>query len=641
MNLTKPLVNLAILETLKNSDFRDEIDLFVPYIAISIGRLSEVPFVASDLKNRLKEDFGIDAPEAAVEVLMARAKSRKLIKLENHTYFPVHENIAPWIEKFREGESSVDESIGLVAKGFVKFADEKYGKNINEDDAVDLIYDFMRENIGDSALISIRKSATLAESIKNPKHLTASYIAYLHEARSELWPKFELVTRAVMMAGYIGYANQISAKKEYSKISVYLDTPILMGLLGYSGDSKAKTLQEMLGLLNSFRINIKIFDITLREIEGIMSAWINDLRARNYVRFNPKTLEMLRQKKIDFAALETDLTLLQGRIEGFGVVIDRTFVIDAKYNCDVVALEERIKSEFKGKAVDPRHDADVLNRIMSSRRGVRISTLNQEFKIFVTPNGGLVDIGQDFFGSLDRSIPYAVTDRWITTMFWFKHPEIFKDLPVKMLVSSAYGAIFADNGFWKKFTEKLESLQKRKAISEEDFILVRYDADLLLSVHELSVDRGLEFTDNDVFEIVDYVKKKNLEEKDKAIGELEAASREKVEAISGDLIAAKIKLDSTHLKINRLARFVGSSVAMVACFFIVASVFWVAYVGMPTEAFGYEISETYKKGTIALFAAVITGIFGLLGTMFGCSVQSVYLWIRSTVENRLNSALID
>ncbi len=215
MNLSKPLINLAILETLKTSDFRDEIDLFVPYIAISLSRLREIPFAADDLRVQLKKDFGIDAPLAAVEVLMARAKKRNLIRLENHVYFPVTDNIQPWQDQFNEGAQHVDDSVGLIAQAFVRYAGEHYKKQITEDDATDLIYEFLKDNVGDSALISIKKSAQLSETIKNSKHLTASFIANLHASKSPLWPNFEVVTRAIMLASYLGYANQISGKKDY------------------------------------------------------------------------------------------------------------------------------------------------------------------------------------------------------------------------------------------------------------------------------------------------------------------------------------------------------------------------------------------------------------------------------------------
>lgn len=640
MNLSKPLINLAILETLKTSDFRDEIDLFVPYIAISLSRLREIPFAADDLRVQLKKDFGIDAPLAAVEVLMARAKKRNLIRLENHVYFPVTDNIQPWQDQFNEGAQHVDDSVGLIAQAFVRYAGEHYKKQITEDDATDLIYEFLKDNVGDSALISIKKSAQLSETIKNSKHLTASFIANLHASKSPLWPNFEVVTRAIMLASYLGYANQISGKKDYSKISVYLDTPLIIGLLGYSGDNKSKTILEMLSLLRSFNINVIVFDITLRELEGILDAWKNDLRARNYERFNPKTLDLLRHRKIDYATLETHLTLLEKRIEDHGIKIQRGFKLNEKLNCDVAALEEKIKQEFRGRWVDPRHDADALNRILNTRKGQRIKTLNQEFSLFVTPNNALVDIGQDFFGDLDRSIPYVVTDRWITTMFWFKHPEIFKDLPTRMLVTSAYGTMFADNGFWKKFTDRLESLQSSKAITEEDFVLVRYDADLLLRVHELSVDRGMEFTDKDVFEIVEHVKNKQIQEKDKEIYDLQEKASSEIIQLQSEIVNRTDELESTKQKITKFSNIIGAIVSSFLCVLIFCCVFWASYTGLPIESINNSFIQNYKNSFLAAIALIVTAIFGFMGTLFGWSIVTVHQWIKKKVSEWLFKNLI-
>jgi len=433
MSNTKPLINLAILETLKAEKTKDEIDLFVPYVAISINNLKNIPFTAVDIQGQLKNDFGIDAPIAAVDVLLTRSKKRDLIRIENHVYFPVVENIKPWKVQYDGRVDSVDESINNVVNAFIGFTKNKYGKDIGKDEAIDYLYEYLVENIGDSALISIKKKNKANNSIKNRKHLTANFIADSYFKSAGLWECIEVVARSIMLGSYLGYANQIAGKKKYENITVYLDTPIVLGMLGYSGENKATTLTEMINMLVSYDVNVVVFDITFREVEGILLAWKSDLAERKYDRFNPKTLDLLKHKGIDQAALDTHISLLEKRIEDHGATVKRGFKLRDQYNCNVSALEQKIKDEFHGKWVDPRHDADALNRIVNTRKDERITKLSQEFSVFVTPNVALVNIGADFFGDLDRSIPYVVTDKWLTTMFWFKHPEIFKDLPTGCL----------------------------------------------------------------------------------------------------------------------------------------------------------------------------------------------------------------
>lgn len=638
MNLSKPLVNLAILETLKTNDCKDEIDLFIPYVAVSIAHLKEIPFSATDLKNQLKMEFGIDAPAAAIDVLMARAKKRDLLRIENHVYFPVSENIKPWSEQYAEGVDRVDESLGLVAKEFIEFSDSKYNKKISEDEAIDFIYDFLRENIGDSALISIDRREINSSTIKNQKHLTASFIAHIYATKSELRPNFEMVTRAIMLAGYLGYANQIVAKSDYRKITVYLDTPIILGLLGYSGDSKLNALLEMINMLQKFKIDLAIFDVTVREVEGVLRAWATGLQTRNYGKFNLKTLELLKHKKIDHIALETELALLERKIEKFGLRIHRGFKLIDRYNCDLQALEAKIKSEYNGNK-DTRHDADVLNRVLNSRKGQRVNKLSQEFSIFITPNTTLVEIGQEFFGDLDRTIPYAATDRWLTTMFWFKHPDIFKDLPTRMLLSSAYGTMLTENGFWRRFSERLEGLQKKHEISEEDFILVRHDTSLLLRVHELSVDRGMEFTDRDVFDVVEDIKQKNLAEKDSEIERLNHEYSGKISELEAKSISAEERFVATNSHLDRLSNVIATILASVVTLTLAAIILWVSFTALLDQISPTAQKSSSELSVAAILAILVTAFFGFAGTVWGLSVVNLYQILKENLLKKISKFL--
>lgn len=612
MSIPKPIVNLAILETLKSNDRKDEIDLFLPFAAISIARLEEVPFSAEQLQRQLLAEFGIDAPMSAVEVLIARARSRKLIFVENHAFFPDMISLKPWVDGFEGNVSEVNGSIKRVVGLFVDFAKEKYSKNLSEDDALDILYEYLQRNIGDSALISKGRLDFTGDDIKNRKHMTAAFIADLYSRKIDEWSDLEELVRAVMLASYLSYASQISGRQNYENITVYLDTPLILGLLGYSGEGRKKALLEMLEMLKSFKLSIMVFDITLREIEGILSAWAADLKARSYKKFNPKTLQMLHKNGIDSVSLETQISLLERKIEGLGIAIKRGFRLTDRYNCDVGALEEKIKKGFIGKYVDPRHDADALNRIYNTRKGGRVTSLDQGFSVFVTPNMALVNISQEFFGNSDRSIPCAVTDRWLTTMFWFKHPDIFKDLPTRMLVSSAYGTMFSENGFWKNFSDRLDTLRKNDSINEEDFVLVRYDSDLLLRVHELSVDKGMSFSDQDIFEVVKEIRA-GIEAKAKA--SLEKSEAEKAILVEENFLLKRAEIRRIEVKCRSIS--VAVSVIVLSC--VIFSIFYF-----------FRSSVDYSGGSISLIniSLTIAYVSGSIGSVLSAFSLERYLYNR-------------
>ena len=623
MKYSAPLVNLAILETLKSADYRDEIDLFIPYIAIAIKNLTDVPFTTDDLKKQLVTSFGIDVPFAALDILLARAKKRDLVKLENHCYIPISENISAWQDQYSSRSNEIEQALDSISEEFVNYTSKTYEKTITKDDSISLLYDFLRENIGDSALLASKVKNSAIVDIQNKNHLTASFLANIHKNRKDLWPSVEMITRAVMLAGYMTYADQISSKKKYQNISIYLDTPIILGLLGYSGETKSKTLLELVKMLKKYDVDVAIFSDTQREIEGILGAWSQDLKAKRHDKFNPKTLELLKHKGIDSTSIDTKIILLEKDVENLGIRIQKGFKFNSKYNCDVLALEKKIKDEFHGKWVDPRHDADVLNKIHNTRQGNFTRSLNEKFSIFITPNSALIDISKNFFGIVERSIPYVASDKWLTTMFWFKHPEVFKGLPEKMLVTCAYGTMFSDNGYWKKFSERLEELRKHHEITDDDFILVRYDSDLLLKVHEISVDKGMNYSDEDIFDVVKSVKDKILSEKESQILQIQNESASQLSIIQ----IAKDQSDEKYKKViarfNRKIQFLAAATGWVLFSTIVIAILIVSYVSLPKELISSNFSSEIADGMLFAIIFFITYVVDLIGKIFNLTIHDI------------------
>ncbi len=59
-----------------------------------------------------------------------------------------------------------------------------------------------------------------------------------------------------------------------------------------------------------------------------------------------------------------------------------------------------------------------------------------------TYNASLIKHANRFFSSdIDSGIPIVISDTWLTTIFWLKHQNNYKDLPTHSLVSHAYATL--------------------------------------------------------------------------------------------------------------------------------------------------------------------------------------------------------
>lgn len=493
----------------------------------------------------------------------------------------------------------------------------------------------------------------LREKIKNTDHVTASFISHIHRNKTASLDHFARIVKGILLANYLCFADKIGQKKSYKSITVYIDTPIIVGLLGFNGTQKQNSLEEFTSLLTNVGINICVFDKTMDEIERLLCAWRDDLKRRNYKRFNSKTLELLRHLGYDAERLDTEIKLLKSSVEKLGVNIKYGFKIKSKFQCDENALEDAISPNFN-EFKNLEHDTICISRIYNMREGVLIKDLNQAFTVFVTPNTGLVSVANKFFMDEipEKFIPLVVSEQWMTAMFWLKSPELFGSLPMDQVVSSAYGLLYKDDNFWASFIKKLESLEKKGAITEADLIQVRWDSDLLNMVHDVSVDVGEDFSEEDIFEIVDSIKKKNIAEKDKEIEEIKKEKDDEIAALkeqsNNEILRVQEDFDINQqtlarleAKHKKLADIIALVFAISVSIIVFVSVGLTTFINLPTEIVPKTITEPYAEYWLKGVAAIITIVLAILGNFFGINLLGIFKWIKSKTSHKIFISLQD
>tara|TARA_R110000751_G_scaffold258181_1_gene357616 strand:+ start:1279 stop:3255 length:1977 start_codon:yes stop_codon:yes gene_type:complete len=651
MEMSSPLIQLALLESLKTDKFNDEIDLFLPFIAVTLSSLGELEFTPSMLQKELEKLFGFKPPISAIKVFITRAKKRKLVVRENNAFIPNTIKINEWKNGYEDKKDEAITSLEIIRKDFADFALAKFNKNLSPNDCDTLIIDFIEKNISSVTESRVYEKNELNEDIKNTNHVTASFISHIYKNKNASLDHFARFVKGMLLANYLCFADKISTKKDYKSITVYIDTPIIIGLLGFNGKQEQQTQEEFISLLKTMSIDIRVFDKTINEIEGLLYAWHNNLKHNNYERFNTKTLETLRQMGCDAARLDTEIKLLSSTIKNLGFTIENGYKIIKQYQCDENALEEAISHNFK-KGKNLKHDTVSISRIHNMRKGGLIKNLNQSFSLFVTSNTGLVSVANDFFtGEISKNcIPLVVSEQWMTTMFWLKKPDLFGDLPMEQIVSSAYGLLYKDDGFWTTFIKKLKDLEERGVITEDDLTQVRWDSDLLGMVHDISVDVGDNFSDENVFDIVQSIKNKHVAEKDKEIEEIKEVNYKEVAALKNEsnseisglretIRKQNERIEKVKLRDHKISKIISILSATLLALVFVVGVFWTAFVNFPPEIIPNKMAEMYKNYWLTGYAAGITILISFLGSFWGLNIFSIFKWVKNKVFDKIFTRL--
>ncbi|MCD4485583.1 hypothetical protein LQR31_13985 [Chromobacterium vaccinii] len=641
------LINLALLETLKCEKFKDEIDLFLPFVAVTIQEIGKPTVEISDIQLKLSELFGFRPPLSAIKVLTSRAKNKGLLIRENHAFIPQAEKIKAWSNGYEKKKQDLEVSLDSLKKSLIEFSRDRFQKNLSLSEAEGLILKFIQDNV--SATISRRayEKAELDARIKNADHIIASFVGHIHRKEPYLLEHFSRCVKGMLLAEYLYFADKVTSKKNFEKISVYLDSPLIIGLLGFNGPSKKQANEELIGLLKSLKIKICIFDKTFDEIEGLLSAWKYDFEKKIYKRFNTKTLELLRSQGYDAVRLDTEIKTLRRTIESKGITIKYGFSAKERYQCDEVALEKAIAENFH-KDKDLTHDTICISRIHNMRENRHIKDLDEQFSVFVTGNMGLAKHANGFFDRANycSDIPVVVSEQWLTIIFWLKNPNISNKLPTNQVIATAYSLLYTDDKFWDAFLERLESITKRGDISEEDFILVRWDSDLLSVVHDVSVDVGEDFSEEDIFDIVEGIKRKYTLKSEQAIEGMRKQTDEELARIQYE---ANQKLDAERSVTNDLARRhaalikkieglaggIAVALSFIFCLALLASLIIACVTTLPSDLFPDYIKNVSLPPALIATIIIITAAWGILSWTFGLDIRKVNHAIKDWIATRI------
>jgi len=654
--MESPLINLALLETLKTERFNDEIDLFLPFIAVTIRELQRPVVQVAEIQEKLAELFGFRPPISAIKVLMNRAKNKALLIRENHAFIPCAAKINEWSNGYEQKKEDLQISLDSLKKALAEFSSENFQKELTPRDAENLIFQFIQDNVSSAISRRAYSKAELSNDIKNTNHVIAAFISHIHRKEAHLMEHFGRCVKGMLLANYLYFADKSTSKKTFEKVTVYLDSPLVIGLLGFNGSFNRQANEEFIELLRALKIKVCIYDRTLDEIEGLLSAWKNDIARKVFTRFNTKTLELLRSQGYDEARLDTEIKTLQRTIESKGVEVVIGFSAKQRFQCDEVSLERAIAENFK-KDKDLTHDTVCISRTHNMREGKPIQGLNEQFSVFVTGNTGLAKFANGFFSKNNyrSAVPVVVTEQWMTIMFWLKNPDITNKLPTDQVVATAYSLLYTDDKFWDAFLERLERIRLRGAISEEDFVLVRWDADLLRAVQDVSVDVGDDFSEDDVFDIVEGVKRKYVLDSEKAMAELERANAEEIQRVRNEAQAEvtaernaraveqgeKERLLSKNLslenKIRKFSRVAARCISLPVCFILIASLIVAAMQALPENVVPSALSSLKLAPALTVGILSINIIWGLSNWVFGLSVKSV----NSGIENWLFEKILN
>ena len=412
------------------------------------------------------------------------------------------------------------------------------------------------------------------ESTRKLKYLISAFTIYAHESEPILFRFLLDVSIGHALSGAILYSEMNSFSGKLKDLNIYIDTPLVFGLLGLSGDFKQKALIELIKILKEEKVNVFILETTRSEVDSILADCHLWLEKGNYdLEKSSKILRFCHRNGITASDIEGKILTLDDIFESFE--IEQTVVPDhitnKEFQIDEVDLKKTIIRTYRGiipdfnpkdynKDATIERDVKVLSGIYRFRQGYKPKTIKDSKDLFITSNTALAFASRIFETKENGSsftIPTCLTDIFLGTVIWLQSPQKVLNLNEKKFIADCYSSIQPTDQLIKRYMAEVEKLKDNSKISKDEYYLLRTHRASINLLETKTMGDPEAFNGETAEEILDNIissiKGAEAEKLDKEIEEHEKTKAE-LEKISSD----KARLEGNiGQKANRIALLLG------------------------------------------------------------------------------------
>jgi hypothetical protein len=268
-----------------------------------------------------------------------------------------------------------------------------------------------------------------------------------------------------------------SLQASLNSLSIYIDAPIVIDLLGYHGPAAQSASVELVALAKDLGAKVCVFAHTVREAKAVLNAAKDQLRTGHRVNETFRAAVYFLEGGMSAADVEIAIQRFDEQLQGAGIR-ERPKPDDYyKYGLDESLLESNISSAIRyanGAAL--RYDVDSISAVHMLREGGGGETLERSRAVFVTGNRDLV-----FAANKSREIhheyPLALVDSTLASLLWVRGPSMAEDLPAKRITATAWAGMQPEPGRWIHYLGEADRLEERGELAREDAILLRLSAE--------------------------------------------------------------------------------------------------------------------------------------------------------------------
>lgn len=467
---TATLTSLAMLKvhTDHGQDYLDYLRPFVLHVLIKNRpeRVSD-----SIVQNYLRDEFGLEIPARAVQVVLKRLSRKHPLKKEDGVYRIAGELPDPRIDAER---ADAARHIQAVIAHLREFSNTTARPFASDDEAVTAICVFLAQF--DIQCLRAYLRGTAIPNVESHQDayvvLVSKYLLTLQD-NPDRFDSFLVVVKGHMLANALLCPDLENAPKSYKGVTFYLDTPLLVRQLGLEGEPKQAAVNSMIDLLRHLGATVAAFSHSRDELESVIKGAANHIEAHNG---RGDIVTEARRR----GTTRSDLILMAGQIdeklEAAGIKIIET----PKYSTDLQIDETKFEATLDDEVsyYNPRakyYDINSVRSIYVLRSGTAPKSIERAKAVLVTSNAAFAQAAYRYGQKHEesREVSSVITDFSLANMAWLKSPPGAPALPMTEVLAVSYAALQPSKELLDKYMNEIDKLEKDGKISARDHQLLR------------------------------------------------------------------------------------------------------------------------------------------------------------------------
>lgn len=612
----------------------DHLGMFQPFVEDAIFHSVSDEIDLTSIQKAINQSTGLRIPTDVIKTLLKRSKKKGLVTRAGGRYLRTHRRDPT---AFHAQMNELEVATERLAKRLSTYATDRDHNFASDDDALSALTHFLDfHHIGMVLGQDIRVGASRTSS--RNETVIASFVREIVEEGGRDSDVLDSIVKGLIVQNALLLRDVPIAGRHLSRLTVYLDSGILLRALGYAGSTELYAATEALSLLRAAGASLCAFDGTVAEVESILRVYEHKLGSSagiRELRSTPLTHHFLSIKATP-AELHQELALIPLKLDKLDVLVRPFPKHTHDYTEDERSLAEILRNPSKNRDDDARvwHDVMAIAAILTLREGARPSTMANARYVLASGSSRTVDEATAWYRkSYTHGLEPMVHFRSVTNAAWVLRPGEASNMPMHQLVTVCAALLQPSVEIWNRFVAHLEYMVASGELSDDDSIAVVASDFTRIALGDLDSDDDVEATT--VREIVDRVR---AEEQAEFTSRLDKEKRQRRnserETVAARLEVAEIKRTALS-RSEGLASIVAGGIYGVVVILIALGAFWTLPTDWSLSAREHDLWRTAWWVCVSVFACC-----SLLGFTNRFHVLNLYSHLRRWLASRFRRVLL-